>query len=201
MSGNGLEETKLHGVADKEMHQLRVDSLLPLLLRELLLSRARCSWWKERGLGVSWSCPTFILPTFKKMPESPHMLEIPSFLRKRNELGGGCGEPIPASLDNSHKVFHQQVRGSSARMEIGRSASHPRTSMALELHSTPNSVQEERGEVGLSHFILFALFIFPPFDSVLLHHLYNCLKKKKKEEGPKNKLCCCIHYLVTYEHK
>lgn len=119
------------------------------------------------------------------MPESPHMLEIPSFLRKRNELGGGCGEPIPASLDNSHKVFHQQVRGSSARMEIGRSASHPRTSMALELHSTPNSVQEERGEVGLSHFILFALFIFPPFDSVLLHHLYNCLKKKKRRRGLK----------------
>lgn len=174
-------------VSQKWNRPRRVHLSLP---RALLLSRARCSWWREKELRVSQSCPDIYFTCLLKIPESPHIPEIPNYLKNRNKHGGGCWEPIPTPADG--RPWSPPSAGPGTllhRRKQEGSASHPGTSMASELHSMPNSVQEERGEVGLSHFILFTLFIFLLFDFVLTH--ITCAIVKNKRGGSRNRLCCC----------
>lgn len=138
--------------------------------------QSQCSWWKEKELSFIPSCwhvsylPFFFFLTcLFKHQKSPHIPQILSYPRNKNEFKGGGGgwKLCPAQDPPGHRPWSPQSRGSgtlSHRWEQGGYQITQESPWPQNSTPTPISVQEERRGKGF-HIVL----AFLPFDMVLSH--------------------------------
>lgn len=145
------------------------------LSRALLLSKASAAGGKKKS-SVSFphadmclTCLFFFLTCLFKHQKSPHIPQILSYPRNKNEFKGGGGgwKLCPAQDPPGHRPWSPQSTGSgtlSHRWEQGGYQITQESPWPQNSTPTPISVQEERRGKGF-HIVL----AFLPFDMVLSH--------------------------------